>query len=79
MNWVATEMLNVRRFKMKIEQKWYSDGKLIDTAIQYTEQCTDSLIEELISETEKESRQEEWCLSIYDNDKLIFEKTNYHD
>lgn len=64
---------------MKIEQKWYSDGKLIDTAIQYTEQCTDSLIEELIGETEKESRQEEWSLSIYDNDKLIFEKTNYHD
>lgn len=48
---------------IKIEQKWYSDGKLIDTAIQYTEQCTDSLIEEL----------------IYDNDKLIFEKINYHD
>lgn len=64
---------------IKIEQKWYSDGKLVDTAIQYTEQCTESLIEELISETEKESRQEEWSLSIYDNDKLIFEKTNYHD
>lgn len=52
---------------------------LVDTAIQYTEQCTNSLIKELISETEKESRQEEWSLSIYDNDKLIFEKTNYHD
>lgn len=72
---------------VKVIQTWYGTGDTKgDCAIQYVENISQELIDELLEETENNSHEDEnWVLEIFDDDKLLrftkslFSKTNFND